>query len=147
MTLTHQWRCPSAATRGNALESLCVNAVEQLTTGAVVVGGLVFSNSQRRFLHTVLVALGFVHTLQTPQLSLRRHPSHSRHRFRLVRLGFFGPPDKSDEGYDKGEPFMNGTPTVSALNMVGVLGTSVFRLGVIGVLSSGDGPLAGVSGE
>lgn len=110
--------------------------------------GLVLSSSQRRFLHTVLVALGLVHTLHTPQLSFLRHPSHSRHRFLLVLFVFLSAPDKLDEEKGIGAPFNVGRPVPAVKQLIEV-GVSVTRLGVSGSLSaSGAGPFtAGVSGD
>ncbi len=113
--------------------------------------GLVLSSSHRRFLQTVLVALGLVHTLHTPQLSFLRQPSHSRHRFRLVRFGFLSTPDKLDEGKGTGVPFNVGRPVPAVKLLIEEVGVShaVTRLGVSGSLSaSGAGPFAaGVSGD
>jgi hypothetical protein len=47
------------------------------------------NTSHRRYLHMELVLLGLVQTLHDPQLFRLEQPSHSPHRFRLVRLGFF----------------------------------------------------------
>lgn len=127
-------------------DSIIITIGVDVGVGAATTGGLVLSSSQRLFLHTVFVELGFVHTLHTPQLSFLRQPSHSRHRFRLVRFGLpIPPPGRVDEGGKDNVLLMVGTPE-PAEKLVGVWGTSFTRLGVTAVLSSRSGPLAvGVS--
>lgn len=74
------WDCTVVHDTKSALASLSSLTVTELR--------LRVSISHRLYLQMELVLLVLVHTLQDPQLSLRKHPTHCPHRFRLVRLIF-----------------------------------------------------------